>query len=70
MEAPISKRRKGEKQMATNFTEVLPVRLPEGTRHELAQIAKRRYESLCSVARKAIMKEIERARSDDFKTAA
>ena len=56
--------------MATNFTEVLPVRLPEGTRHELAQIAKRRYESLCSVARKAIMKEIERARSDDFKTAA
>jgi len=40
------------------FTEVLPVKLPEGTRAALAEIARSRYESSCAVARKAIMEEI------------
>jgi predicted transcriptional regulator len=42
------------------FTEVLPVKLPEGTRAKLAEIAKRNYESSCATARKAIMKMVER----------
>ena len=40
------------------FTEVLPVKLPEGTRAKLAEIAESRYESSCAVARKAIMRAI------------
>jgi hypothetical protein len=45
--------------MSKMFTEVLPVKLPEGTRAKLAEIAKSRYESSCAVARKAIMAAIE-----------
>jgi predicted transcriptional regulator len=41
------------------FTEVLPVKLPEGTRAKLAEIAKSRYESSCAVARKAIMELVQ-----------
>jgi predicted transcriptional regulator len=48
--------------MSKMFTEVLPVKLPEGTRAKLAEIAKSRYESSCAVARRAIMQEIEAER--------
>jgi hypothetical protein len=41
------------------FPECLPVKLPEGTRAALAEIARARYESACAVARKAIMQTIE-----------
>jgi hypothetical protein len=37
------------------FTEVLPIKLPEGTRAKLAEIARSRYESSCAVARRAIL---------------
>jgi hypothetical protein len=52
------------------FTEVLPVKLPEGTRQRLAEVAKRRYESACATARKAIMREIEQAEVKECKPAA
>jgi predicted transcriptional regulator len=45
--------------MAKLFSEVLPVKLPAGTRARLAEIAKSRYESSCAVARRAIMQVIE-----------
>jgi hypothetical protein len=45
------------------ISEVLPVRLPEGARQELAQIAERRYQTVGSIARQAIMREIELART-------
>ena len=45
--------------MSKMFTEVLPVKLPEGTRAKLAEIAKSQYESSCAVARRAIMQLIE-----------
>jgi predicted transcriptional regulator len=45
--------------MAKLFSEVLPVKLPEGTRAKLAEIAKSQYESSCAVARRAIMQVIE-----------
>jgi predicted transcriptional regulator len=48
--------------MSKMFTEVLPVKLPEGTRAKLAEIAKSRYESSCAVARRAIMQVIEEER--------
>jgi predicted transcriptional regulator len=44
--------------MGKMFTEVLPVKLPEGTRAKLAEIARSRYESSCAVARRAIMQVI------------
>jgi predicted transcriptional regulator len=47
------------------FPEIIPVRLPEGTRKELAEIAKRRYQSTCAFARQAIMRELELAREKD-----
>jgi hypothetical protein len=48
--------------MATNFVEVLLLRLPEGTREALSKIAAARYESASAVARKAIMAEIEKCK--------
>ena len=45
--------------MATKFSEVLPVRLPEGARQALADIAQRRYQSVGPLARQAIMREID-----------
>ena len=47
--------------MATNFSEILPVRLPKGTPEKLARIAERRLESSCSGTRKAIVAEVKRA---------
>jgi hypothetical protein len=44
------------------FPECLPVKLPEGTRAALAEVARARYESACAFARKAIMAEIENER--------
>jgi len=49
--------------MANTFPEVLPVRLPEGARRELAKLAKSRYQSACAVARQAIMREIDASKS-------
>jgi predicted transcriptional regulator len=54
--------------MATNLSEILPVRLPKGTREKLAKIAERRLESSCSVARKAIVAEVERALREQGET--
>ena len=48
--------------MAELFPEVLPVRLPQGARQELSKLAKSRYQSACSIARRAIMAELEKAR--------
>ncbi len=48
--------------MAELFPEVLPVRLPEGTKQELAKLAAQRYQSANSIARQAIMAEVEKAR--------
>jgi hypothetical protein len=56
--------------MATNFVEIFPVRLPEGTREELSKIAASRYESASAVARKAIMAEIEKAKRERGKRVA
>jgi hypothetical protein len=50
--------------MAELFPEVLPVRLSEGARQELANLAKSRYRSACSIARRASMAEIEKARRE------
>jgi hypothetical protein len=47
-----------------SFPIILPVRLPEGAREELASLAKRRYTSTCALARQAIMAELERAREN------
>jgi hypothetical protein len=46
-------------------TEVLPVKLPQGTRRRLAEVAKRRYESSCASVRKAIMRDIEEAEAKE-----
>ena len=47
----------------TNYSEILPVRLPVGAKQELALLAKSRYQSPCSLARQAIMAEIEKAQN-------
>jgi hypothetical protein len=52
------------------FPEVLPVKLPEGTRAALAEVARARYESSCAFARKAIMAEIENERRRQKQAAA
>ena len=48
-----------------HFHQIISVHLPEGTRQELASVAKRRYQSTCAFARQAIMRELERARDED-----
>jgi hypothetical protein len=59
--------RKGHSQWLTRLTSLKSFRCvcPEGTRKELAEIAKRRYQSTCAFARQAIMKELELAREKD-----
>jgi hypothetical protein len=63
-------RPKERHEMAAAYSEVLPVKLPEGARKELARIAERRYQSACSIARQAIMAEIEKARKEEANKAA
>ena len=43
------------------FSEILPVRLPVGAKQDLALLAKSKYQSVGSIARQAIMAEIEKA---------
>jgi hypothetical protein len=62
---------KGSQQMAdVKFAEVLAVKLPAGARAELHKLAERRYETSCSIARKAIIAEIEKAKAANDKHAA
>jgi hypothetical protein len=56
--------------MASSFKEVLPARLQEGARQELAEVAAQRCHSACSIARKAIIPEIEKAKRKELESAA
>jgi hypothetical protein len=47
--------------MAARFEEFLQVKLPKGAKQELAKLAARKYETPCSIARQAIMGELEAA---------
>jgi hypothetical protein len=48
--------------MAKKFEEYIQVKLPMGAKEALAKLASTRYESTASLARKAIMAEIEKAK--------
>ena len=56
--------------MANRYEEIVVVRVPKGTREALHKIADRRYIALRSVARAAIMKEIDEERRKETKAAA
>jgi predicted transcriptional regulator len=56
--------------MTQKYEEIVVVRVPKGTREALHRIAEKRYLALSTVARTAIMKEIEEERRKIPKAAA
>jgi predicted transcriptional regulator len=58
-------RNKGSLAMAVKFEEVISVKVPKGTREELTKLAQKRYLTACTIARTAIMAEIEKARREE-----
>ena len=56
--------------MSRKFEEVITVKMPQGTREELHKLAEKRYLTIGSVVRVAIMREIEEERRKTVKSAA
>jgi predicted transcriptional regulator len=56
--------------MAKKFGEYIQVKLPDGAKEDLAKIAAQRYQSVCSVARQAIMEVIDRTKQSEGRRAA
>ena len=56
--------------MSRKFEEVITIKVPKGTREELHRLAEKRYLTLGSVVRIAIMREIEEERRKEVKSAA
>jgi predicted transcriptional regulator len=55
-------------RMAEHFPDTLNVKLPRGAKEQLAKVAARRYQTPTSIARGAIMSQIEKSLRDDSKT--
>jgi hypothetical protein len=51
--------------MAKRFEEGIAVKVPKGTRAELRTVAAKRYETICGIARSAILKELQEARREE-----
>ena len=55
--------------MSLKFEEVITVKVPKGTRAALHALAERRYLTIGSVVRIAIMREIEQAQMEEGRRA-